>query len=233
MARDNLEVIQKVFDSIVVRPEEMLGGVRTDRGDRVTPTELMSLLHRKENEIGKKAAARAVQICLNMTEVFRAEVLAGTMNQIVEEVILPTIFLRTVLMAVDKFPTLKGYVSGNLLSRLITKKVWLDPILWTGFIKAAKKTVPGSYAALAQLPKDQMREIAVQDTDLREGLRDYFVKKTGNNPARMKGVLDLLDVSMNDSRQDQQMQQVQEAEQATGAHEGPHAPSRVEEDEPI
>lgn len=196
-AQDNLELIKNVFESIVAPPDESFGQSssnqpRQAQDIRVTPTELMGLLHRRENDIGKKAAARAVQICLNMADVFRAEVLAATMNQIIEEPVLPTIFLRTVLMAVDKFPSLKGYVSGNLLSRLITKKVWLDPLLWTGFIMAVKKTAPGSYAALAQLPKDQTREIAAKDPELREGLRDYFIQKTGNNPARMRPVLELL-----------------------------------------
>ena len=38
----------------------------------------------------------AINICFSMTEVFRSEVLGAFMNQIVDEPVLPTLFLRTV-----------------------------------------------------------------------------------------------------------------------------------------
>ena len=150
------------------------------------------MLHKQESEIGIKAAAQAVGICFSLTTVFRSEVLGAILNQIVEEPVLPTIFLRTVIIAVDRYHSLRTYVSGNLLSRLITKKVWLDPQLWKGFVVCARKTVPGSYAALAQLPKEQVREIATNNPDLKEGLHEFLLKRAGNNPARLKGIQEWL-----------------------------------------
>ncbi len=76
----------------------------------------MVLLHESEKEIGLKSAIEgtrcffvfslyssgltllraAIGICFSMTDVFRSEILAVVMNQIVDEPVLPVLFLRTV-----------------------------------------------------------------------------------------------------------------------------------------
>lgn len=40
--------------------------------------------------------APAIGICFSMTEIYRSEILAVVMNQLVDEPNLPTLFLRTV-----------------------------------------------------------------------------------------------------------------------------------------
>lgn len=42
------------------------------------------------------SAPLAIGICFSMTDVFRSEILAVVMQQIVDESVLPTLFLRTV-----------------------------------------------------------------------------------------------------------------------------------------
>lgn len=75
----------------------------------------MVLLHESEKEIGLKSAIEgaclalisvpmfmrsfippAIGICFSMTDVFRSEILAVVMQQIVDEPALPVLFLRTV-----------------------------------------------------------------------------------------------------------------------------------------
>ena len=77
--------------------------------------ELMVLLHNSEKEIGLKSAIEgtpklqlpfsstkqaflAIGICFSMTDVYRWEILAAVMQQIVDEPVLPVLFLRTVRM---------------------------------------------------------------------------------------------------------------------------------------
>ena len=125
-----------------------------------------------------------------MTDVFRSEILAVVMQQIVDEPVLPVLFLRTVIQAVSTYKSLIGFVSTTLLSRLITKKIWTNPPLWEGFIWCAKVIAPASFGALLQLPKDQLRELVDKQPSLKAGLRDYVLKK-GGNKARQAGFLDL------------------------------------------
>lgn len=125
-----------------------------------------------------------------MTDVYRSEILAVVMQQIVDEPVLPVLFLRTVIQAVATYKSLVGFVSTTLLSRLITKKIWTNPPLWEGFIRCAKVIAPASFGALLQLPKEQLRELVDKQPSLKAGLRDFVMKKAGNK-ARVAGFLDI------------------------------------------
>ncbi|SPO30932.1 related to Symplekin [Ustilago trichophora] len=190
-------LIKSVFQSIVQMPPQGFGSVssnlpRVRQTELLTPVELMGLLHHAEREIGLKNTVAAIQICFSMTDVYRSEVLAAVLNQISEDQNLPMLFMRTVIMAVSTYKSLSGYVARNLLSRLITKKIWQNPPLWDGFILCAKQTAPSSFGALIQLPKDQLREVVSRQPDLRTGLVEYLTTKAGGNRARLATFMDML-----------------------------------------
>ncbi|KAF8159678.1 Symplekin tight junction protein C terminal-domain-containing protein [Crassisporium funariophilum] len=188
-------LVRSVFSSIVTTPPQTFGSVtsnlpRVRQSELLTPAELMVLLHDSEKEIGLKSAIEAIGICFSMTDVFRSEILAVVMQQIMDEPVLPVLFLRTVIQAVTTYKSLVGFVSTTLLSRLITKKIWTNPPLWEGFIRCAKVIAPQSFGALLQLPKDQLRELVDKQPSLKSGLRDYVTKKAPNK-ARVAGFLDI------------------------------------------
>jgi symplekin len=133
----------------------------------------------------------AVNLCFAMPDIFGQEVLAVVMQQIVDEPVLPILFLRTVIQAVQTYRSLIGFVSTTLLSRLITKKIWQIQKLWEGFIRCAKLIAPASFGALLQLPKEQLKEIIEQDPSLRAGLREFVIKRAGNK-ARVQQYLEVL-----------------------------------------
>jgi len=192
---ENKNLVRQVFNSVISATPQALGTVSTNQprvrqNDLLTPAELMVLLHDAEKEIGLKGAIEAISICFSMTDVFRSEILAIVMQQIMDEPVLPVLFLRTVIQAVTTYKSLVGFVSTTLLSRLITKKIWTNPPLWEGFIRCAKVIAPASFGALLQLPKDQLRELVDKQPSLKSGLRDYVTKKAPNR-ARGAGFLDI------------------------------------------
>ena len=95
-----------------------------------------------------------------------------------------------VIQAVKMYKSLVGFVSTTLLSRLITKKIWMNGPLWEGFIVCAKVIAPASFGALLQLPKEQLKDLVEKQPGLKSGLRDYVVKKAGNK-ARSAPYLDI------------------------------------------
>lgn len=95
-------------------------------------------------------------------------------------------------MAVKTYKSLSSYVSRTFLSRLILKKVWQTPLLWDGFALCVKQTAPGSFAALIQLPKEQLLDVLAKQPSLKDGLREYLTKKAGGNRARLLGYLEML-----------------------------------------
>jgi len=189
------KVIRSVFSSIVTTPPQSFGTVtsnvpRVRQSELFTPAELMVVLHEKEKEIGLRSTIEAIAICFSMADIYRSEILAVVMQQIVDEPVLPTLFLRTVIQAVKMYKSLVGFVSTTLLSRLITKKIWMNGPLWEGFIVCAKVIAPASFGALLQLPKEQLKDLVEKQPGLKSGLRDYVVKKAGNK-ARTAGYLDI------------------------------------------
>jgi symplekin len=140
-----------------------------------------------------------------MTDIYKPEVLSAVMQLIVDQPVLPTMFLRTVsslswaatlssnislqvIQAVTTYKSLVSFVSSTLFNRLIIKKVWTNPPLWEGFIRCAKQIAPASYAALLQLPKDQLRDVVERQPVLRVGLREY-VSKNARDKARLSGYM--------------------------------------------
>ncbi|KAF8636400.1 hypothetical protein AX17_003582 [Amanita inopinata Kibby_2008] len=193
--QESKSLVRSVFSSVISTTPQMLGTVssnqpRVRQNELLAPWELMVLLHDAEKEIGLKSAIEAIGICFSMTDVFRSEIFAIVMQQIMDEPVLPVLFLRTVIQAVTTYKSLVGFVSTTLLSRLITKKIWTNPPLWEGFIRCAKVIAPASFGALLQLPKDQLRELVDKQPSLKSGLRDYVTKKAPNK-ARGAGFLDI------------------------------------------
>ena len=115
------KLVRSVFSSIVTTPPQSFGTVtsnvpRVRQSELFTPAELMVVLHEKEKEIGLKStiegthvgygdpgkpclmctASPAIGICFSMADIYRSEILAVVMQRIVDEPVLPTLFLRTV-----------------------------------------------------------------------------------------------------------------------------------------
>lgn len=142
----------------------------------------------------------AIDICFSLTDFFPSEVLAATIQQLVDNANLPVLFMRTVSVLVDNrvfveshllshtqviqaiktYKTLIPYVAGGLMTRLIQKKIWTLGKLWDGFVLCGKIIAPASYPSLLLLPAAQLAEVAEKQPALRSGLREYVLKKGGN-----------------------------------------------------
>lgn len=94
--------VRSVFEAIVQQPPNNFGSVSTNaprvrQSDLLTPVELLVLLHQTDDGwVSIKQAIEAIGLCFSMTEIFKPEVLAAFMQQVVDEMTLPTLFLRTV-----------------------------------------------------------------------------------------------------------------------------------------
>ncbi|KAJ1306905.1 hypothetical protein OPQ81_007888 [Rhizoctonia solani] len=186
-------LVKSAFQAIVAAPPESFtkgssNQPRMKQSEQLTPVDLMVLLH-EDKEIGIKPAMEAIGICFQIVDVFRSDVLAAVMQQLLDSATLPTLFLRTVIQAVTTYKNLVGFVSTTLLSRLITKKIWTNPPLWEGFIRCAKVIAPASFGALLQLPREQLKELISKQPALKEDLRDYVVRRAGPK-ARLLEVFD-------------------------------------------
>ncbi|KAI3474213.1 hypothetical protein Pfo_029001 [Paulownia fortunei] len=124
----------------------------------LTPAEALIAIHGIDPDrdgIPLKKVTDACNACFEQRHIFSQQVLAKVLNQLVEQIPLPLLFMRTVLQAIGAFPSLVEFIM-EILSRLVSKQIWKYPKLWVGFMKCALLTKPQSFGVLLQLPTAQL-----------------------------------------------------------------------------
>ncbi|CAJ1948460.1 unnamed protein product [Sphenostylis stenocarpa] len=161
----NDEVIP-IFPHIVNLPLEKfqtaLGRIlqgSSQSGPVLSPAEVLIAIHGIDPErdgVPLKKITDACNACFEQRQTFTQEVLARVLNQLVEQIPPPLLFMRTVLQAIGAFPTLVDFIMG-ILARLVIKQIWKYPKLWVGFLKCVQLTKPQSFGILLQqLPPAQL-----------------------------------------------------------------------------
>jgi len=145
----------------------------------LSPSELLVSLHTIEAKSDVKAIMKAINICFGEKEIYTQEVLAVVIQQLMDVVPLPTLFMRTVIQSLGMCPRLVGFVM-NILAKLIGKQVWKYPKVWQGFIKCCQMTKPQSFPVLLQLPHSQLEVILEASPDIKAELFKHVGTLTHN-----------------------------------------------------
>ncbi|XVE97089.1 hypothetical protein REPUB_Repub02eG0280700 [Reevesia pubescens] len=141
-------------------------------GPVLSAAELLIAIHGIDSErdgIPLKKVIDACNACFEQRQIFTQQVLAKVLNQLVEQIPLPLLFMRTVLQAIGAFPALVEFIM-EILSRLVSKQIWKYPKLWVGFLKCALLTKPQSFSVLLQLPPPQLENALNRTTALKAPL---------------------------------------------------------------
>ncbi|GMY17490.1 symplekin isoform X1 [Fagus crenata] len=144
-------------------------------GPALTPVEVLVSIHQivpEKDGITLKKITDACSACFEQRTVFTQQVLAKALRQMVDQTPLPLLFMRTVIQAIDAFPTLVDFVM-EILSKLVTRQVWRMPKLWVGFLKCVSQTQPHSFDVLLQLPSPQLESALSKYSSLRGPLAAY------------------------------------------------------------
>ncbi|KAJ8898989.1 hypothetical protein K2173_008491 [Erythroxylum novogranatense] len=90
----------------------------------LTPAEVLIAIHGIDPDrdgIPLKKVTDACNTCFEQRQIFTQQVLAKVLNQLVEQIPLPLLFMRTVLQAIGAFPALVEFIM-EILSRLVSKQ---------------------------------------------------------------------------------------------------------------
>lgn len=162
-----LEKFQLALDNI------LQGSAHT--GPALTPAEVLVAIHdiRPEKDcLPLKKITDVCSACFEQRTVFTQQVLAKALNQMVDQTPLPLLFMRTVIQAIDAYPTLVDFVM-ELLSKLVSKQIWRMPKLWVGFLKCVAQTQPHSFPVLLKLPPPQLEGALNKYSQLKDPLAAY------------------------------------------------------------
>ncbi|KAH7847088.1 hypothetical protein Vadar_021712 [Vaccinium darrowii] len=144
-------------------------------GPALTPAEVLVAIHGinpEKDRLSLKKITDVCSACFEQRTVFTQQVLAKALNQMVDQTPLPLLFMRTVIQAIDAFPSLVDFVM-EILSKLVSKQIWRMPKLWVGFLKCVSQTQPHSFHVLLQLPPPQLESALNKYASLRGPLAAY------------------------------------------------------------
>ncbi|PIN15390.1 hypothetical protein CDL12_11968 [Handroanthus impetiginosus] len=165
-------------------------------GPALTPVEVLVAIHDISPErdgLPLKKITDACSVCFEQRTVFTHQVLANALNQMVDLTPLPLLFMRTVIQAIDAFPTMVNFVM-KILRKLVHKQIWKMPKLWVGFLKCISQTQPHSFRVLLQLPVPQLESALNKYGNLR-GPLIAFVNRSSAKNSLPRSTLEVLGLS--------------------------------------
>lgn len=190
----------------------------SNSGPVLSPAEVLIAIHGIDPDkdgIPLKKVTDACNACFEQRQIFTQQVLAKVLNQLVEQIPLPLLFMRTVLQAIGAFPALVDFIM-EILSRLITKQIWKYPKLWVGFLKCAQLTQPQSFNVLLQLPPPQLENALNRISALKAPLVAH-ASQPNIRSSLPRSVLAVLGIALDTQTSSQaQTSQVQTSQGQTG-----------------
>ena len=146
----------------------------------LSAVDLVIALHNVELEKKEKqkrdalvgSVRKAIDLCFSMKQIFTTQVLTIALQQLLDQPEIPLLLMRTIIQVLKYYPKLIEFVI-NSLQKLILKQVWKHNIIWDGFIKCCKETIPQSYAVMLQLPPNQLNDFLNRSPNLREPILEH------------------------------------------------------------
>ena len=133
---------------------------------------------------------QAVQTCIAERSVFSQEVMAATLQLLVEQEPLPKLTVRTIMQSLTLWPRSVEFVM-NIVQRLLAKQVWSTPPPWQGVVKLLHQAMPVSFPVLLQLPRPQLLDALELQPEFREKLVAYAATNLDSVPQDALEVLGL------------------------------------------
>eukprot|EP00762_Andalucia_godoyi_P007735 ANDGO_07893.mRNA.1 Symplekin len=121
----------------------------------------LSMSHFPDSGIAEDGIVRLqmdfVNRCLGFRNFFTEKSIATSLQRMAEFPRIPILFMRTMIMALDRYPSLVD-VCLSIMFRLIDRQIWTQPPLWTGFLKCLEKCKPRCVDVILRLPSAQFKE---------------------------------------------------------------------------
>ena len=166
------DVFASFLDTLLSVPEEEA---------TLTPAAIFIAVH--EVQVGQagvtlKQLVDACSVCFDRPDVFTPQVLATSLQQMVEFTPLPLLFMRTVIQAETIAPQLREFTLG-LLRTLVNRQVWkMDQKIWEGYLRCLKRAAPQSYPLMVELPAPVLGEVLDKFPALRDGLKTFATRSS-------------------------------------------------------
>ncbi|KNE65187.1 hypothetical protein AMAG_10839 [Allomyces macrogynus ATCC 38327] len=226
---DGSEQSKKIWREVVTRVSDGAMPI-------VPPAELMVALHMLDAvpDLDLRKVMEATQLCLQMPHLFTGDTLAKALHVMSESgghtldpatnelTGWPKLLMRTLIQALNLHPTLAPFAK-NMLLRLATRGISrASPLLWEGFLRAFRATLPTSLSVALAVPHDALEKLLDRVPDVRQQLIEWIDGKGLARQPRMARVWGIL---TGEGVEQQQVDGTLVGAQEPGDGQGPPPPS--------
>ncbi|KAF5762617.1 putative armadillo-like helical, symplekin, symplekin/Pta1 [Helianthus annuus] len=201
----------------------------SEGGAGLTPAEVLIAIHGIDPDkdgIPLKKVTDACNTCFQQRQIFTQQVLAKVLNQLVEQIPLPMLFMRTVIQTIGAFPALVDFIM-EILSRLVSKQIWKNQKLWVGFLKCAQLTKPQSFTVLLQLPPAQL-EIALNKQPVLKAPLASYASQPDIRTSLPRSILAVLGIQQDSQTESQGQTTQSQAQSQTVSQAQSHTQSQAQ-----
>lgn len=138
-------------------------------GHSLTPAHFPGANYTEDNAV--RAQMEFVNRCLAFRTFFSEKSIATALQRMAEFPKIPLLFMRTMLMALDRYSSLVD-VCLSIMMRLIEKQVWTQSQLWKGYLRCLEVCAPRCVDVLLRLPPTQFREVLTEKPSLKALIAD-------------------------------------------------------------
>lgn len=92
----------------------------------------------------------ALDECVSRRDIFGKAVLASALQQLNQRATLPPLYMRFLMQSHAAVPELKSFMIEQLAA-LVSRQIWTNKVLFTGWLLAVRQNVPDAFPAFLQV----------------------------------------------------------------------------------
>lgn len=119
----------------------------------MTPTGILLALHSidpSKTGVKMKTIMVALDECVSRRDIFGKAVLASALQQLNQRATLPPLYMRFLMQSHAAVPELKSFMIEQLAA-LVSRQIWTNKVLFTGWLLAVRQNVPDAFPAFLQV----------------------------------------------------------------------------------
>eukprot|EP00834_Sanchytrium_tribonematis_P002170 NODE_62_length_26495_cov_0.832853.p2 type:complete len:772 gc:universal NODE_62_length_26495_cov_0.832853:13065-10750(-) len=167
-------IFNEDYEEAVVKQclSKLLLTIGDDNVPKLTASELLVLVHAKESELTDSSLALAY--VLTLPEIQDEKVLTESLEEMLKLGNIPELTMVTLEHCIEEHSNMIEFITKDLLSIMVRKRIWDTPSLWHNFIRICGKTQPQCFGVVLDLPKNAFKELIERESGIRESLKQII-----------------------------------------------------------
>ena len=173
---------------------KVLMTIGEDNAHKLTPSELLVLVHKSESVLKDKTAALAD--VLDLSDVQTESILMAALKELMTLDKIPELTMITVQYCIENHEKMIKFITSELMAIMVRKTIWNSPGLWHSFKYLCEITQPQCFGVVLDLPLIPFKELINDKPIIKEKLKNLISNSTHlRHSRRIRPLLPILEAT--------------------------------------